>query len=113
MNTTAVTVVVARKASPNALAELASRVGDDVLRANLLADAESSRGTRTANSERALRGDVLLFSAWCAGAGRSDLPASAETVAAFIDAMSEAGKAPASIKCYAASIAAYHRAARA
>jgi integrase len=88
-------------------------VGDEVLRANLLADAESSRGTRTPNSERALRGDVLLFSAWCAEAGRRDLPASAETVAAFVDAMSEAGKAPASIKRYAASIAAYHRAARA
>ena len=99
---------------PNtALAILAGQVDDDVYAANLRKDAESSRGTRTANSERALLGDVLLFSAWCTDAGRPHLPASAETVAAFVDAQAAAGKAPASIKRYAASIAAYHRAAEA
>jgi integrase len=56
---------------------------------------------------------VLLFSAWCAAAGLKDLPDTAETVAAFIDAQAAAGKAPASIKRYAASIAAYHRSAAA
>jgi hypothetical protein len=42
------------------------------------------RGIRTANTERALLGDVLLFTAWCTDAGLRHLPASAETVAAFI-----------------------------
>jgi integrase len=107
----AVTTSVPR---PNtALAILAGQVDDDLYAANLRKDAESSRGTRTANTERALLGDVLLFSAWCTEAGRRHLPATAETVAAFVDAQAAAGKAPASIKRYAASIAAYHRAARA
>ena len=81
--------------------------------ANLRADAETSRGTRSANTERALLGDVLLFTAWCADAGLPHLPAAAETVAAFIDAMSAAGKATATLRRYAASIAAFHRSARA
>jgi hypothetical protein len=52
---------------------------------------------------------VLLFSAWCTDAGLRHMPAAAATVAAFIDAQAAAGKAPASIKRYTASIAAYHR----
>src|SRR5258707_10156254 len=99
--------------TPNALAILARHVGDDAYADALRKDAESSRGTRSANTERALLGDVLLFSAWCADAGLMHLPASAETVAAFIDAQAALGKAPASIRRYAASIAHYHRAATA
>jgi integrase len=106
-------LVTAPKPPVNALAILARQAGDDVYAANLLKDAKSSRGTRTANSERALLGDVLLFSAWCTDAGRRHLPATAETVAAFVDAQAAAGKAPASIRRYAASIAAYHRSAAA
>jgi integrase len=60
-----------------------------------------------------LLGDVLLFSAWCLAAGLDHLPASAETVAAFVDAQAASGKAPASVRRYAASIAAYHRSAQA
>jgi integrase len=97
--------------TPDALAILAGHVRDDIYQTNLLRDAESSRGTRSANTERALLGDVLLFSGWCADAGLLHLPASAETVAAFIDAQAVLGYAPASIKRYAASIAAYHRSA--
>ena len=81
--------------------------------ANLRKDAESSRGTRTANTERALLADVLLFSAWCVDAGVRHMPASAETVAGFIDDQAASGKAPASIRRYTASIAAYHRSAEA
>jgi integrase len=97
----------------NALAILAGQLDDEVYAANLRKDAETSRGTRSAATERALLGDVLLFSAWCTDAGLRHLPASAEMVAAFIDAQAAAGKAPASIRRYAASIAAYHRSAQA
>lgn len=99
--------------APNALAVLAGHVTEDLYAANLLKDAESSRGTRSANTERALLGDILLFSAWCSDAGLRHLPASAETVAAFIDAQAALGKKPATIRRYAASIAAYHRSAQA
>lgn len=99
--------------SQNALAILAGQVADDAYAEALRRDAESSRGTRSPNTERALLGDVLLFSAWCSNAGLIHLPASAETVAAFIDAQASIGKAPASIRRYAASIAHYHRAAAA
>jgi integrase len=102
-----------RSAPQNALAILAGHAGDDLYAANLRKDAESSRGTRSANTERALLGDVLLFSAWCLDAGLRHLPATAETVAAFIDAQAALGKAPASVRRYAASIAAYHRSAQA
>ncbi len=114
MHTPPIAAVTTLLPRPNtALAILAGQVDDDVYAANLRKDAESSRGTRTANTERALLGDVLRFSAWCTEAGRPHLPATAETVAAFVDAQAAAGKAPASIKRYAASIAAYHRAAQA
>ena len=95
------------------LAFLATKVSDATFRANLLADAQSSRGTLAPASERALRGDVLRFTIWCAKAGHSYEPASAETVAAFVDAMSEAGKAPASIRRAVSSISTFHRAAKA
>lgn len=113
MSATSITVITSSNPSQNALAILAGHVGDDVYAANLLRDAASSRGTKSANTERALLGDVLMFSAWCNSAGLKHLPASAETVAAFIDAQAAAGKAPASIRRYAASIAAYHRSAEA
>ena len=97
----------------NALAVLAGNATDAALAANLRADAKSSRGTRSRNSERALLADILKFSGWCNDAGLRHLPAEATTVAAFIDAQAAAGKAPATVKRYAASIAAYHRSAQA
>jgi integrase len=97
----------------NALTILADQVDDNQYAANLHNDAASSRGTRSPNTERALLADILLFSAWCTDAGLPHLPAAAETVAAFVDAMAAADKAPATIKRYAASIASYHRAAQA
>jgi integrase len=112
MSATEIAVVPRPGSALNALATLAAHAGPDYA-ANLRADAETSRGTRSASTERALLGDVLKFTSWCAGAGREHLPATAETVAAFVDAMSAAGKAPASIRRYAASIASYHRSAQA
>ena len=48
------------------------------------ADAAVSR-----NTARAVRSDLAIFAQWCAGQGLRDLPAEAETVAAFIGAMAE------------------------
>ena len=72
--------------------------------------AEAARGAYASNTERALRADVAAFTAWCADAGHQPLPASAETVAAFIDAMG-ASKAPATVRRYVSSISTFHRAA--
>ena len=69
----------------------------------------SARSAFSENTERALRSDLAIYAAWCAGSGRVALPASPETVAAFIDAMAEA-RAPATVRRYVASIAVAHRA---
>ncbi len=73
--------------------------------------AEAARGAYAPNTERALRADTAVFTGWCAAAGLGSLPATPDTVAAFIDAMG-AAKAPATIRRYVASVAAMHRAAR-
>ena len=70
--------------------------------------AEQARGAYSPNTERALRTDLLAFQAWCAANDVHPLPASAETVLAFIDAMA-ATKAPASVRRYVSSIATAHR----
>ena len=72
--------------------------------------AEAARGAYASNTERALRADVAIFTGWCTEAGRQPLPASADTVAAFIDAMA-ASKAPATVRRYVSSISTFHRAA--
>ena len=53
----------------------------------LAACAKAARGALSPNTERALRSDLALFTAWCAERGVPALPASAETVAAFVEAM--------------------------
>jgi site-specific recombinase XerD len=113
MTPTAIAEIIPPGRPLNALAVLAGQLGDDAYAANLRKDAETSRGTRTPNTERALLGDVLRFTTWCAEAGLPHLPAAAETVARFFDAQAATGKATATIKRHAASIAAYHRAAQA
>ena len=70
----------------------------------------AARGAYAGSTERALRADVTLFTAWCSDAGAAALPAMAATVAAFIDAMA-ALKAPATVRRYVSSIATFHRAA--
>ena len=69
----------------------------------------SARGGLSGNTERAVRSDVRIYSEWRAGRGRGALPASAETLAAFVDAMA-AIHAPATVRRYIASVAVAHRA---
>ena len=69
----------------------------------------AARGALSANTERAVRSDLAIYAAWCAERGLAELPASAQTIAAFVDAMAKA-RAPATVRRYVASIAAAHRA---
>ena len=71
--------------------------------------AASARGALADNTERAMRSDLRLYAAWCEARGVPALPARAETVAAFVDAMAKQ-RAPATVRRYVASIAAAHRA---
>ena len=66
-------------------------------------------GAISANTERAVRSDLGIYAEWCLERGQKALPASAETVALFIDAMAEIRK-PATVRRYVASIAVAHRA---
>jgi site-specific recombinase XerD len=78
--------------------------------ANLERHADAARGAYSGNTERALRADIAIYTAWCSGVGRAALPASAETIAAFIDAMGMQ-KAPATVRRYVSSVSTFHRAA--
>jgi hypothetical protein len=72
--------------------------------------ARHAHGAFAPATERALRADIAIFTAWCAEVGAAPPPATPETVAAFNDAMA-AEKAPATIRRYVSSIASFHRAA--
>jgi len=78
--------------------------------ANLGKYAEAARGAFAVNTERAMRSDIARFTDWCRQEARQAMPASPETVAAFVDAMA-ASKAPASVRRYVSSVASFHRAA--
>jgi site-specific recombinase XerD len=90
---------------------VSATVTDAEIWTNLRQYAEAARGAFSVNTERALRADVAMFSAWCGRHDRQAMPASAETVAAFIDAMA-AIKTPATVRRYVSSIATVHRAAK-
>jgi len=77
---------------------------------SLLQHAVDARGAYASNTERALRADVAIFSAWCTDAGVPFLPASPVVVARFVDSMG-AMKAPATVRRYVSSVATFHRAA--
>ena len=69
----------------------------------------AARGGFSRNTERAIRSDLGIYAEWCSQEGLKALPASAETVAAFVDAMAETRK-PATVRRYVASIAVAHKA---
>ena len=70
--------------------------------------AACAKAALSANSARAMRSDLAVYTAWCAARGVPALPASAGTIAAFVDAMAK-DRAPATVRRYVASIAAAHR----
>ena len=73
--------------------------------------AQHAKGAFSDNTIRAIKNDTAIFSTWCLDNQHNPLPASHETVAAFIDAMTDSGRAWATIKRYTSSIAHLHNAA--
>ena len=72
---------------------------------------EAARGAFSRNTERALKSDMQVFRAWCREQVRTAFPASAATVAAFVDDMGRS-KTPATVRRYTSSIATVHKALR-
>jgi integrase len=84
--------------------------GLEILAERLEDYARAAKGAFADNTLRALAADSRIFGAWCASAGRSMLPATPDTLVAFIDAQTEM-KSRATVERYRSSIAALHRAA--
>ncbi|MBV1692573.1 tyrosine-type recombinase/integrase [Novosphingobium sp. G106] len=61
------------------------------------------------HSIRALKSDIEAFDAWCRRTNRFALPATAETVADYLDGRAGKGGKPASLSRYKASIAKIHQ----
>ncbi len=70
--------------------------------------AGAAQGGLSENTQRALKSDLAIYTAWCDARGRIALPASPETIAAFVDDMA-ASRAAATVRRYVASVAAAHR----
>lgn len=73
---------------------------DEIAR-RLVSFAEAARGAYADNTTRALRADAAVFMAWCRENGRVPLPSTAETLAAFVDAMAGTRKS-ATVRRYVA-----------
>jgi integrase len=89
----------------------------DTIAANIAEYAVRAEGAFTPNTARAIKSDQKVFDAWCMQKGilplserKTAVPP--ETVAAFVKTMAEEKK-PATIRRYVASIAHWHRAAKA
>jgi integrase len=70
-----------------------------------------AEGAYSPNTLRAQKADGAIFQAFCEGRGESYLPADPKTIRAFIEDRTKAGKKPATIKRYVATIARVHVAA--
>jgi len=70
-----------------------------------------AEGAYSANTLRAQKADGAIFQAFCESRGEPYLPAEPKTIRAFIENRVKAGKKPATIKRYVATIARVHVAA--
>jgi integrase len=68
-------------------------------------------GAYSANTLRAQKADGAIFQAFCESRGEPYLPADPKTIRAFIETEVKAGKKPATVKRYVATIARVHIAA--
>ena len=64
---------------------------------------QAATGAISPNTERALRADVHVFTAWCRLRLTAPFPASPKTLVAFIDEMT-ASRTPATVRRYLSSI---------
>ena len=69
----------------------------------------AARGAFSTNTKRALKSDLAIYAEWCAERGERALPATPETIAAFVDAKAEE-RAPATVRRYVTSLGIAHRA---
>ena len=78
---------------------------DDTAGPEQLLDAyfEAASGAISRNTERALRADIHVFTAWCSRRLTRPFPASPKTLVAFIDEMT-ASRTPATVRRYLSSI---------
>lgn len=112
---------------PTALPDL-DRPDPEAVRERLARHAALADGAFADATVRARRSDTLIYMTWCATRGVEPLPATPDTVAAFLDAMAngepltvtmpgrrplvvDQPRKPATLERYASSIAALHRAA--
>jgi integrase len=70
-----------------------------------------AEGAYSANTLRAQKADGAIFQAFCESRGEPYLPADPKTIRAFIEDRVKAGKKPATVKRYVATIARVHIAA--
>jgi integrase len=70
-----------------------------------------AEGAYSANTLRAQKADGAIFQAFCESLGEAYLPADPKTIRSFIDDCVKAGKKPATVKRYVATIARVHIAA--
>src|ERR1700677_2007551 len=71
-----------------------------------------AEGAYSANTLRAQKADGAIFQAFCESRGEPYLPAAPKTIRAFIEDRVKAGKKPATIRRYVATIARVHVAAK-
>jgi integrase len=71
-----------------------------------------AEGAYSPNTLRAQKADGAIFQAFCESRGEPYLPADPKTIRAFIEDRVKAGKKPATVKRYVATIARVHIAAR-
>jgi len=90
--------------TPSAPAALPAVPAPDLAAAKAYARADKSKATR-----RAYAGDYAAFCAWCAHRGVAALPATAETVAAFLAAEAGRGVKPSTIGRRVAAILYAHK----
>src|ERR1700678_703512 len=70
-----------------------------------------AEGAYSPNTLRAQKADGAIFQAFCEGRGEPYLPADPKTIREFIETQVQAGKKPATVKRYVATIARVHIAA--
>src|SRR5665213_1956557 len=67
-----------------------------------------AEGAYSANTLRAQKADGAIFQVFCEGRGESFLPADPKTIRAFIEREVKAGKKPATVRRYIATIGRAH-----
>ena len=80
--------------------------------ADLLEWQALAEGAYSPNTLRAQKADGAIFQAFCESRGEPYLPANPMTIRAFIEDCVKAGKKPATIKRYVATVARVHAAAK-